>query len=276
METMRMHAVSVFAVTLGALLSAVGFNLFLIPHEMLTGGVSGVAMIIGYLTSWNIGILYFVINLPLLIWGWLIIGKRFVLLSILSVVLTTWMMQLIPEYAVANDSLISSVFGGVLVGVASGISLRSGGSTGGFDIVGSILTRNRDFPLGMLLLGMNGLVVLVLGYTKTWDLALSSMLSIYITAKIVDTIHVRHIKVTAFIITNRKEELLERLLKSPRGVTLVKTTGAFTRTERDMLMTVTTRYELAELKKNVKETDPTAFVNIVETVEVMGEFRRVH
>src|SRR5690606_21368907 len=143
-------------------------------------------------------------------------------------------------HPVAQDPFISSVFGGVLIGIASGISLRTGGSTGGFDIVGSILTRNRDFPLGMFLFILNGIVVLALGYAKNWDLALSSMLSIYITSKVVDMIHVRHVKVTVFIITNRKEELLERLLKLPRGVTLLKTTGAFTQTERDMLMTVTT------------------------------------
>jgi uncharacterized membrane-anchored protein YitT (DUF2179 family) len=265
----------VLAVIAGAILAAGAFNMFLIPHSLLSGGVSGISMILGYFFGWNIGLLYLLINLPLLITGWIIIGRRFVLLSIVSVVLTSWLMQVIPQNQVIQDPILASVFGGVLLGIGSGITLRAGGSSGGFDIVGSILTRKRDFPLGSLLFVLNAAVIIVLGYMKGWDLALNSMLSIYISGKIVDSIHVRHVKVTAFIITQMKEQLVERLLQLPRGVTVVKTEGAFTHVQRDMLMTVTTRYELAELRKIIRETDPKAFVNIVETVEVLGEFRRV-
>jgi len=114
-----------------------------------------------------------------------------------------------------------------------------------------------------------------MGYLEgNWDLALASMVSIYITGKVVDLIHISHIKVTLFIITDKTEALLERLLTLPRGVTLMKTQGAFSHKEKDMLMTVTTRYELAELREIIKQTDPAAFVNIVETVGVMGAFRR--
>lgn len=262
-------------IAIGALLIAAGFNLFLVPHQLLSGGVSGISMMIGYFTGWNIGILYFVINLPILIWGWAVIGRRFVVLSVVSVLLTTWFLQLVPKAAINSDPIIGAVFGGVLIGLGSGFSLRAGGSSGGFDIVGSILTRRRDFPLGMMLFGLNSGVVLALGYFLNWDLALVSMLSIFMTGKIVDMIHIRHIKVTAFIITRNKQQMTERLLQLPRGVTLIRTEGAYSNSTNDMLMTVTTRYELAELRKIVKEVDPKAFVNIVETVEVIGEFRRL-
>ena len=101
------------------------------------------------------------------------------------------------------------------------------------------------------------------------------MLSIYISGKIVDSIHLRHIKVTAFIVTCETERMTEQLLKRPRGITIVKTRGAFSHEEKDMLMTVTTRYELADLRKIIREVDPKAFVNIVETVGVIGEFRKL-
>jgi uncharacterized membrane-anchored protein YitT (DUF2179 family) len=107
-----------------------------------------------------------------------------------------------------------------------------------------------------------------------WNLALASMASIYIAGKMVDMLHVSHIKVTVFIVTNQTEALLEKLLKRPRGITKIKTEGAFSHKEKDMLMTVTTRYELAELKQIITETDPLAFVNIVETTAVMGQFRK--
>ncbi|HEX7057274.1 MAG TPA: YitT family protein, partial [Bacilli bacterium] len=222
----------------------------------------------------NIGFLYLIFNVPILAFGWLLIGRRFVLLSILCVICTTFFMQWIPTYQIINDPILASVFGGVIVGVGTGIALRGGGSTGGFDIVGSIVTRKSDFPLGMVLFGLNALVILALGYPDNWDAALYSMISIYASGKVVDTIHVRHVKITCFIITNRTQELLEVLLKLPHGVTIVKTEGAFTHAERDMLMTVTTRYELANLRKLIREVDPKAWVNMVETVGVMGDFRR--
>ena len=94
-------------------------------------------------------------------------------------------------------------------------------------------------------------------------------------AKLSIWIHIRHIKVTAFIVTKQKDELINELLQLPRGVTLVKTEGAYTKQQHDMLMTVTTRYELVELKRIIKQIDPKAFVNIVETVGVVGEFRKL-
>lgn len=264
-------------ILLGAVLIAAGFNLFLIPLHLLSGGVSGLAMLTAYFTPLSISIMYLAYNVPILIAGWFLLGKRFVGLSILSVAATTWFIALIPtpDKLLASDTLLAAVFGGVLVGIGCGISFRVGGSSGGFDIVGSIVTRFRDFPVGNVLVGLNAVVILAMGYLEgNWNVALASMVSIYITGKVVDLIHISHIKITLFIITDRTDEMLERLLTLPRGVTLIKTQGAFSHKEKDMLMTVTTRYELAELQEIIRKTDPTAFVNIVETVGVMGSFRR--
>lgn len=265
------------AVIFGAALIAAGFNLFLVPHKLLSGGVSGLSMLTGYFTDFNISTLYLVYNIPLLIAGLFMLGKRYIGFSILSVVATTWFIALIPVPAkmLAQDALLASVFGGVLVGIGAGICFRAGGSSGGFDILASIVTKYRDFPVGSIIVVLNALVVLAMGYMNgDWNLALASMVSIYLSGKVVDYIHISHIKVTLFIITNQTDAMLEKLLGLPRGVTLIKTEGAFSHKEKDMLMTVTTRYELAELREIIKSTDPAAFVNIVETVGVMGSFRR--
>lgn len=265
----------VLVTVLGAALLAAGFNVFLIPHGLLSGGLSGIAMIIGYITPFNISLLYMLFNLPVIIWGFMVLGRRFITLSVIAVVCTVWFMQIIPERPVTQDTLISAIFGGVVIAIGSGICLRIGGSTGGFEIIGSIVTRKSDFSLGTLLFALNGLVIIALAYVQQdWTAALRSMLSIYITGKVVDTIHIRHVKVTLFIVTKHKEALLEKMLKLPRGVTLMKVQGAYSHDESDLLMTVTTRYELADLRKMIKTTDPKAFVNIVETVGVLGEFRR--
>jgi uncharacterized membrane-anchored protein YitT (DUF2179 family) len=259
----------------GAAIVAAGFNGFLIPHQLLSGGVSGISMLIGYVTQWNIGWLYFVLNLPLFIWGWVIIGKRFITLSFLSVAATVIALQLIPAAKFNQDPTVASVFGGVLVGIGTGLSFRAGGSTGGFDIVGSIILRRFDFPLGIFLFGLNGAVIVVLGLTQqNWDYALYSMISIFVTGKVIDVIHTRHMKITAFIVSSKKEEMLKRLLAVPRGVTVVNTQGGYSQSGNHMFMTVTTRYELQGLLRTVREVDPKAFVNMVETVGVMGLFRR--
>lgn len=265
---------SIAALLFAAVLFAAGFNFFLVPEQLLSGGVSGIAMMVGYFADWNIGLLLFLFNLPLMVWGWFVIGRRFILLSTLFVSVSSWLLQVVPVIPVADDPLLGAVFGGVLVGIATGIALRAGGSSGGFDILGSIVTKNRDFPLGSTLFALNGLVVLSMGYMEGWEAALYSMISIYVTGRIVDAIHVRHVKVTLFIVTRRKERLLEKLMQRPRGVTVLKARGAFSDGENDVLMTVVTRYELAELRRIIAETDPGCFVNIVETAGVIGSFRR--
>lgn len=148
---------------IGAAALGIGFNLFIIPHQIISGGMSGVAMLIGYVTHWNIGWLYLGLNVPLFIWGWVILGRRFVVLSIISVVATSLAMLLIPVHLFNQDPLMASVFGGVLVGLGTGMSLRFNGSTGGFDIIASIVLRRYDFPLGQVLFVLNGAVIVILG-----------------------------------------------------------------------------------------------------------------
>lgn len=116
-----------FVVILGAAAIASGFNLFLVPHHLLSGGVAGLSMLIGYFTKFDISVMYFVLNIPMLIAGWFILGKRFISMSILSVVATTWILACIPVQPLVKDPLLASVFGGVLIGVGAGISFRVGG-----------------------------------------------------------------------------------------------------------------------------------------------------
>lgn len=263
------------AMLLSALLIAFSFNQLLIPHHMISGGVSGITMIVGYATGINIGWLYFVLNVPILIWGWRVLGVRFVGWSMFSVIATTIAMQLIPVKPFVTDLTLGAVFGGVVVGFGSGLSLRAGSSTGGFDIVATILTRKRNLSVGMLIFVMNGTVIAALGFlTGDWDIALFSLLSIFTTGKIIDLIHVQHVKITAFIVTSQTEPLRQALLPLHRGVTVIRTRGGYTDAEYDMLMTVTTRFELNQLRKIITSIDPKAFVNIVETVGIMGDFRR--
>jgi uncharacterized membrane-anchored protein YitT (DUF2179 family) len=251
------------------------FNMFLLPHEVLTGGVTGLAMVFGLLTPINAGIWIIVLNIPILILGWLKLGKLFIGNSIFSVFVTSISMLYIPVVQVTDDSLLSSVFGGVIAGAAIGLIIRFYGSTGGFDVVGLVLTKKRDIPLGGLIFALNSIVVFISGFIFSWDLALYTMASIFITGLVIDRIHTRHIKLNLMVVTNRSEELKKGMLSNLyRGITVIDGEGAYSKAKLKVLFTVISRYELAIVRPLIKEIDPNAFVSISETVEVMGNFRR--
>ncbi|MDN7227427.1 YitT family protein [Planococcus sp. N064] len=266
---------STVIIFLGSLLLGVAFNMFLLPHEILSGGITGIAMIFSLMLPVNAGIWLILLNIPVLVLGWMKLGKVFILNSIFSVAVTSISMLYIPVMKVTEDALLSSVFGGVLVGVGVGFIIRFYGSTGGFDVIGLLLTMKRDIPLGFLVFGLNSLVVFVSGFIFTWELAMYTMASIYITGLVVDRIHTRHIKLSLMVVTSKgdavKKQLLEHLY---RGITVTDGEGAYSGNKVKVLYSVISRYELAYVRPLIKEIDPNAFVSISETMEVMGNFRK--
>lgn len=259
----------------GSVLLGFAFNMFLLPHEILSGGVTGIAMIFSLMLPVNAGIWLFVLNIPILILGWMKLGKMFIINSIYSVAVTSISMLYIPVMKVTGDVLLSSVFGGVLVGIGVGFIIRSYGSTGGFDVIGLLLTMKRDIPLGFMVFGLNSLVVFVSGFIFTWELAMYTMASIYITGLVVDRIHTRHIKLNMQVVTSKGDEVKKQLLENLyRGITVTEGEGAYSGNKVKILHSVITRYELAYVRPLIKEVDPDAFVSISETMEVMGNFRR--
>ncbi|MFX3623333.1 MAG: YitT family protein [Ectobacillus sp.] len=264
-----------FGVIIGSLLVAIAFNMFLIPHKILSSGISGVAIIIGILTPFNAGIVNFLLNVPILILGYIGLGKRFIFNTILSVFVISAGMYVIPAQALATDALLSSLFGGVIAGAGIGLVLNCYGSTGGFDVIGMLLSRKKDIQLGGFLILLNAAVIIVSGFFFDWDSALNSLLSIFVTGKVIDAIHTKHRKLTLMIVTSKAEEMKECLLSSVvRGITLLEGEGAYSSEKKRVLMTVISKEELLGIKSLISDTDPQAFVNITETVEVLGLFRR--
>ncbi|GGF13391.1 membrane protein [Halobacillus andaensis] len=251
------------------------FNLFLLPHEVLSGGITGLAMVFGLLTPVNTGLWLVILNIPILIIGWMKLGKEFIWNSIFSVFTTSIAMQYIPVLKVTDDALLSTVFGGVIAGIAIGFIIRFYGSTGGFDVIGLVLTQKRDIPLGGLIFSLNSGVVFISGFIFSWDLALYTMASIYITGIVIDRVHTRHIKLNLMVVTDRGDELKNELISNLiRGITVMDGQGGYSNTERKVLYTVISRYELAFVKSLITSVDSRAFVSISETVEVIGNFRR--
>lgn len=264
-------------IIIGSAIVSFAFNLFLIPHEIMSSGISGLSIILSMLTSINTGVFNFLLNFPLLVLGYFKLGRKFILYTILSVVTISLTLYIIPVIPLAKSPILSSIFGGAIAGLGIGIIFRSSGSSGGFDIIGMLLTRRKDFPMGTLLFAMNSIVILLSGFLFSWDAALNTLVSIYALGKVIDKVHTHHVKLTLMIITRKGEEVKQHLLKNVyRGVTVVDSVGGYSNEKSNVIITVISRYELTEVKTLIEEIDPDAFVNITETLEVMGLFHRKH
>ncbi|MCI1857198.1 MAG: YitT family protein [Sporolactobacillus sp.] len=267
-------------VTIGALLNAASLNLFLIPADVLSGGVTGMAQLISTLlkpTSIHLGTgtLLLLLNLPVAIAGWIKVGRWFTFFSAVSVALTTLFMALIPVHPLTDDILLNAVFGGVIQATGVGLTLKFGASTGGMDIVAMILSQKKDRPIGGYMFALNGAIVLSAGFLFGWRRALYTLLQQYVSVRIIDAIHTSYVKLTAWIITDRANEVQKSIYAHlKRGITRIPGRGGFTNSNKDVLMIVITRYELYALKRIVAEADPKAFTNVVETVAVFGLFRK--
>lgn len=260
-------------VILGSLIVAFAFNFFLVPFGILSSGISGVAIMIGLLTPFNIGLLNLVLNLPLIVLGYYKLGKTITINTMVCVASLSTFLYLVPVVAITDNILLSTVFGGGIGGLGIGLILKYSGTSGGLDIIAIIISRRSSFSIGLLLTGMNGIIVLLSGFFFSWELALYTMLSIYITGKMIDTIFTDHVKLTMQIVTTQGELIRNELLGSIyRGITITEGYGGYTHEKKDILMMVVTRYETLHIKSVVRKHDEDAFINIYETVEVDGKF----
>ena len=248
---------NIVSIIIGSVIVAVAFNLFFIPHQILSSGLSGIAMMLGIVTPINTGILNLALNLPLLIIGVLKFGKRFISYTIVSVIVVSAGLYIIPVHEMSTDPLLSCLFGGVLSGFGIGMIFRASGSSGGFDILAMLLAKKRGFPLGALLSVMNAVVVIISGFIFGWNAALLTLVGIYASGKVIDTIHTNHIKLTLMIVTKKGDELKEQLLANLyRGITVIDGEGAYSGAKQKILMTVITRYQLTDVKAIINEVDP--------------------
>ncbi|OAS83894.1 MULTISPECIES: YitT family protein [Metabacillus] len=275
------EVVKIIVVLVGALLNAIGLNLFLIPANVYSSGFTGLSQLLSSIleeyTPFYIstGILLLLLNIPVAILGWIKVGKTFTLYSFLSVAATTVFLELIPLQSLSNDILLNAVFGGVILAVGVGITLKYGASTGGLDIIAMVLSRMKDKPVGTYIFMLNSVIIFTAGLLYGWEKALYTLVALYATTRVIDVIHTRHVKLTAMVVTKKADDLKKAIhSKLVRGITMIPAKGAFTNESKDMMIIVITRYELYDLEKIIKEVDPNAFTNIIQTTGIFGFFRK--
>lgn len=272
----------ILIVLLGAIFNALSLNLFLIEANVYASGFTGIAQLLtSILTDFagipgvSTGLILFILNIPVAILGWMKVGKGFTVYSAISVAFTTLFLEVIPVQQLSGDIILNAVFGGVLGGVGVGITLKWGASTGGLDIIAMILSRMKDRPIGIYFLMINGVIIALAGFLYEPENALYTLLTLYVTTRVIDAIHTRHEKLTAMIITTKAPELEKAIhAQLVRGITTLPARGAFTQEDKNMLVMVITRYELYDLQHIIDDVDPNAFTNIVQTTGIFGFFRK--
>ena len=276
-----MEAKRIIVVIIGALLNAVSLNFFLITANVYASGFSGAAQLLSSVfndflgISIGTGIFLLLLNIPVFILGWFKVGKGFTIYSIISVICMTIFLEFMPIIALSNDIILNAVFGGVIAGAGVGISLKVGASTGGMDIVAMVLSRMNDKPIGRYFMLLNAVIIALAGILYEPENALYTLVTLYVTTRVIDTIHTSHVKLTAMIITQKADELQKAIHdKLVRGITILPAKGAYSKADKNMLYLVITRYELYDIEKIINEVDPEAFTNVVQTTGIYGSFRK--
>jgi uncharacterized membrane-anchored protein YitT (DUF2179 family) len=258
---------------IGSLLTAIGLEEFLIPNNIIDGGIVGISIIASYLSHLPLGIFTTLFNIPFLFMGYKNIGKSFVISSIFSILaLAFWTSIFHPIQKFTGDVLLAAVFGGVIIGVGVGLIIRYGGSLDGTEMVAIVLNRKSVFSVGQMVMFFNVFILSSAGLVFGWDKAMYSLIAYFIAFKVIDiTIEGLDEAKAAIIISDYADEIADAITcRLGRGVTYVEGAGGFTKENKKILYSVITRLEVAKLKSIISDKDPNAFVTVTDVSDMMG------
>ncbi|HHV58492.1 MAG TPA: YitT family protein [Firmicutes bacterium] len=270
----RERLVNLAQISAGALITALGLNLFLIPNRIAAGGVSGVATILYYILGWPVGPTMLAINIPLFAAAVHFLGGRFGVRTLAGALLLSVFVSLTARFGpLTTNTLLAAIYGGIAGGIGMGIVFRAGGTTGGTDLAAALLHRFLRLSYGKGLLTIDSLVITVAGVVFSPELALYALVTLFLTSRVIDLVQEGETYAkAAFIISEEAEAIRKAVLEEMgRGVTLFKVEGGYTGQARSALLCVVTQAELPRLKKAVAACDKQAFVIVGSVYEVLGE-----
>lgn len=262
----------------GALIQAFAMRLFLVPGQLVSGGISGAAQLINHYTAWPIGLMVFVGNLPLFVLGWRHLGgPKFIVRTAVAIaafsIFTDLLGFVIPNQGMTHDLVLTTLYGGLMLGIGLGFVYRGQGTSGGSDILGRILNHSFGISISQSYLMTDSVVVLAAGFVYGWEYALYGLVMIYVSGLAAEVVmEGTSVFRTALIVTEHSAEVAERIMSEmERGVTFLQGKGGYTGNDKDVIYCVVSRSEVSTLKSLVKETDPAAFMVIGEAHEALGE-----
>jgi len=265
------------AIIVGTIVSAVALNMLIIPSGLLSGGLTGIAQFIHHFFPVSVGVFYFVLNIPLMVLAYKLLGTKFSIYTMIAIILLSGFLYLLPVQQLWTDNtILAAIFGGTLNGIGCGIVLRRGGSQGGLDILSRIISKYHNVSIGKASLVVNILIVIVSGFIFGSEIALFTIISMFATMKTYEIILSHVNRVSVLIITNSGEEVSHAINSNlHRGTTMWDATGGYTHDQKTVLFCVTVVGELTTLKKIVRKIDSHAFVSVISTQNVIGRFHQI-
>lgn len=266
-------------IIIGSFILAAGFVLFITPYRIVPGGVYGISIVLHYLFGTPVGLMALCFDIPLTLIGLKILGPRFGFKTVLGFSLTAIFMDTLTyfwgyEPLVQGDALLSSIFGGVLIGLGLGLIFKSKATSGGSDIIAMIINKRAKIPLGQLMILVDSVIVLFgLAVFQDWKIPLYSWIVIFISGKVIDVVMegLSYDK-SLFIISDKHEEIRDKIINNlNRGGTYIDGKGMYNLKDRKIIFTVVSRRELALLQEYIHKIDPQAFMTVLDATEILGE-----
>ncbi|MFC5469752.1 YitT family protein [Cohnella suwonensis] len=265
---------SYLSILVGSFFIAASFNLFLLPNQIASGGVSGISVILNSLAGIAPAYMQWALNIPLFIAGFLVLGRHFGFKTAVGTVMLPLFVLLTSHWdPPTREPLLGALYGGLGVGLGLGIVFRGRGSTGGLDVAAQIVHRVFDIRLGLAVAMLDGLVILSAGLFISLENALYALIGLFATSKTIDIIQTGlQTSKAAFIISRNPERVSSAILHElDRGLTRLQGVGGYTGDDRPVLLAVVGQNEVVRLKLLVRDADPDAFIIITNAAEVLGE-----
>jgi len=266
-------------ILVGSFIMAAGFVLFIAPHKIIPGGVYGISIVLHHTFGFPVGLTALCFDIPLTLLGIRMLGPRFGVKTVVGFVLTAFWVDFLTYLhgevpLIPDDVLLSSLFGGVMIGLGLGLIFKSKATSGGSDIIAMIVSKYTKLPLGQLLIVIDSVIVLVgLVAFKDWQIPLYSLITIYVTGRVVDLVlqGLSYDK-TLFIISDKHQEIRDKIINDlNRGGTLFNGKGMYEQNEKTIIYTVLNRRELAILQDYIHHVDPNAFLVVINAHEILGK-----
>jgi uncharacterized membrane-anchored protein YitT (DUF2179 family) len=263
----------ILLITLGAALMAVGLEIFLVPNNVIDGGITGISIMLSYVTGWKLGMFLFILNIPFFFIGYKQIGKTFALSTLYGIIILSIGTTLLhPVPAFTQDILLATVFGGIVLGIGVGLVIRYGGSLDGTEVLAILFNNKLPFSVGEIIMFFNLFILACAGFVFTWDRAMYSLIAYFVAYKTIDiTITGLDESKSVWIISDNSKQIGDAIMnRLGRGVTYINGEGAYSGDDKKVIFCVINRLEEAKLKEIVTENDDSAFLAVADIAEVRG------
>ncbi|GAA0502773.1 YitT family protein [Salinibacillus aidingensis] len=264
----------IFMITIGAIIASIGLELFLVPNDILDGGVIGLSIIAGAITNYQMSVFIILFNIPFLLIGFRRMGRKFTMHTLYGIVVLSIFTAIMHQFEpVTDDLFLATIVGAVILGTGVGLVIRTGGALDGTEIIAILFSKERPVSVGQLVMIMNFFIfILAALLVFSWETAMYSIITYYIAFKMIDVVveGMEELK-SVTIISDVPDELADSLIQQlGRGITFFHGEGVYTNDPKKIIYTVVTRIELSIVRSIANDIDPEALIAIENVADVSG------